>query len=104
MEDGRMAVEYAGFVFLAVDIENFLFFCDGGERLIDDLQRFQSIGGGVQLTDPAIDQDQAGEWLLLFQDAAIPASNSFFHAGEIVVLRPRNGRVTADRTVAGEFA
>src|SRR5215467_6823053 len=38
MEDGRMTVQNDRFVFLTVNVKDFLFFCDACERLIDDLQ------------------------------------------------------------------
>src|SRR5581483_10312023 len=53
VQDGRVAVEHERLIFLPVDVEDFLLFGDGGERLIDDLQRFKSLGGGVKLADAA---------------------------------------------------
>ena len=38
MKNRRVAVEDDGLVFLAVNVKNFFFFGDAGERLIDDLQ------------------------------------------------------------------
>ena len=38
MEDGRMTVQNDRFIFLTVNVKDFLFFCDACERLIDDLQ------------------------------------------------------------------
>ena len=52
-----MTVEDKGFVFLAVDVENFFFFGDAGEGLVDDLERIERLGGGVELADAAVDQD-----------------------------------------------
>ena len=60
MENGRMAVELDGLVFLTVDVEDLFFFGDASERLVDDGQRFEGFGGGVKLTDAAVDEDQAG--------------------------------------------
>ena len=88
MQHRRVAIENARLVFLAVDVEDLFFLGDAGERLIDDLQGLQGVGGGVELADSAVDQDQAGERLLLFLHAAIAASDGFVHAGEVVVLRP----------------
>ena len=38
----------------------------GGERLVDDLERFERFGGGVQLAEAAVDQDETGHRLLFF--------------------------------------
>jgi len=52
-----MALEDDGFIFLAEDEKDFFFFGDAGHGLIDDLERFESLRGGVQLSDAAIDKD-----------------------------------------------
>ena len=52
-----MTVEDDGFVFLAVDVKNFFLLGDAGERLIDDLEGVEGLGGGVKLADAAVDQD-----------------------------------------------
>jgi len=57
MKNWRVAVESDWFVFLAVDVENFFFLGNAGERLVDDLERVESLGGGVELADTAVDQD-----------------------------------------------
>ena len=57
MKYGRMMLKDNGLVLLAEDVENFFFFGDAGERLVDDLQRVESLGGGVELADAAVDQD-----------------------------------------------
>jgi hypothetical protein len=38
MQNGIVAVEDAGFVFLTIDVEDFFLLGNGGEGLIDDLQ------------------------------------------------------------------
>jgi len=53
VQDGRMAIQNAWFIFLAEDIENLFFFRDAGDRLVDDLQQFQSLRRSMQLPDAA---------------------------------------------------
>src|SRR5579859_64781 len=57
MQDGRMPIENDGFVFLAKDVENFFFLGDAGEGLINDLQRIESLRGGVELADASVDEN-----------------------------------------------
>ena len=57
VEDGRMPLQNNRLVFLTQDIKNFLFLRDAGNRLIDDLQRFERLRRGVELSNSAIDQD-----------------------------------------------
>jgi hypothetical protein len=57
----RVAVKNDGLILAPEDIENFLFLRDAGHRLIDDLQFFQHLGRGVQLTNASVDQNQAGQ-------------------------------------------
>ena len=60
MEDGRAAVEDDGIVFRAVEVDDLFFFGDGGERLRSDAEGFESLGGGVELAEAAVDEDQRG--------------------------------------------
>ena len=92
VQDWRMPLEDDRFVLLAVDVKDFFFFGDAGERLIDDLERFEGFGGGVQLADSAVNQDQTGHRFLFFLNTAIAAGDGFAHAGEVVVLA-RNAAV-----------
>ncbi len=46
----------------------------------------RATGGGMELADATVDQDQAWQRLFLFEDAAIAAGDRFPHAGKIVVL------------------
>ena len=89
MQDRGVSFQNDRFVLLAEDVENFFFFGDAGHRLIDDLQGFERLRGGVQLPQPAVDENQAGKQLLFFLQTAIPANHCFIHAGEVVVLRAR---------------
>ena len=57
-------VEHDRIVFLSVDVDDFFSLGDRGQRLVDDLQRFERFGGGVELPEAAVDQDQAGHRLL----------------------------------------
>ena len=85
LENGRMAVELNRVLFLAEDVEDFLAFGDGGQGLIDDAERFEGLGCGVELADAAVDQDQAGQGFVLVAQAAIAAGDGLVNAGEIVV-------------------
>ena len=86
MQDRRMMVEDNRFIFLAEDIEDLFFFGDARERLIDNLQRVERVGCGMELADAAVDQDQAGHRLLFFLQTMIATVDDFAHAGEIIVL------------------
>lgn len=86
VEDRGVAVEHARLVFTAVNVKDFFFFCDAGQRLIDDLQGFESLGGGAKLADATVDEDQTGHGFLFFLEEAVTAEDGFVHAGEIVVL------------------
>ncbi len=59
MQDGRMMVEHDGIVFLSVDVNDLFSFRDRGERLVDDLESIECLSGGVELSEAAIDQDEA---------------------------------------------
>src|ERR1019366_5083809 len=84
MQHGRMVVENYRFVLLSIHIDNFLALGDGGQRLIDYAQSFQSFSGSVQLSESAINQHQAGHSLIFFLDALVAARDYFAHGGEIV--------------------
>jgi hypothetical protein len=57
MEDGRAAVEDDGVVLLAVEVNDLLFFGDGGEGLRSEAELFEGFGGGVELAEAAVDED-----------------------------------------------
>ena len=61
MKDWGVMFENDRIVFLAEDVQNFFFFCDARERLIDDLKRVERVRGGVKLADAAVNENQAGE-------------------------------------------
>ena len=98
-----MAVEHDGLVFLAVEVEDFFLLGDAGEGLVDDGERFEGFGGGVELADAAVDQDQAGEGLVFFQDAFVAAGDGFAHAGEVVVLGVGGAGVDGDDAARGRL-
>ena len=66
MQHRRMMVENDGIVFLSVDVNDLFALGDGGERLVDDFERFERLRRGVQLAEAAVDQDQTGHGLLFF--------------------------------------
>jgi hypothetical protein len=96
MEDGVVAVEFDRLVFLAVEVEDFFLFGDAGEGLVDDGEGFESFGGGVELADAAVDEDEAGESLIFFEDAFVAASDGFAHGGEVVILGVGGAGVDGD--------
>jgi hypothetical protein len=57
MKDGGAAVEDDGLLFVAVEVDDFFFFCDRCERLAGDAEGFQGFGGGVELAQAAVDED-----------------------------------------------
>ena len=44
VEDGVVAVEFDGFVFLAVDVDDLFAFGDGGDGLVGDTEGFEGRG------------------------------------------------------------
>jgi hypothetical protein len=102
VEDRVVAVELDGLVFLAVEVEDLFLFGDAGERLVDDSQRFEGFGGGVELADAAVDQDQAGEGLVFLEDALVAAGDGFAHGGEVVVLSVGGAGVDGDDAGEGD--
>ena len=99
MEDGGAAVEDYGLGFIAVDVDDFFFFCDGGEGLGGEAEGFEGFGGGVELAEAAIDEDERGHgcglfgwtgffgaWCFchFFEDALVAAVDDFAHGGEVV--------------------
>ena len=61
VQQRRMLVQADGFVFLSEDEEDFFLLGDGGDGLVDDFEFFERLRGGVQLSQAAVDQDQAGQ-------------------------------------------
>ena len=61
MKDRRAAVEDDGLVFVAVEVDDFFAFGDGGEGLGGEAEGFEGFGGGVELAEAAVDEDQGGE-------------------------------------------
>src|SRR5208283_4625535 len=84
MQDRRMMVENNRIIFLAVDVNDFFSLGDGGERLVDDFEGFERLGGSVELSQAAVDQDETGHGLLFFLEALVAARDYFAHGGEIV--------------------
>jgi hypothetical protein len=62
VKDRRMPLQYDRLVFLAQHIKYLLFFCNAGDRLIDDLQRFERLRRSVKLSNSAINQDKSGQF------------------------------------------
>src|SRR5450759_5912044 len=56
MQDGRMMVENDGIVLLSVNVDDLFSLRDGSERLVDDFEGFERLGGGVELSQAAVDQ------------------------------------------------
>jgi len=65
MENRRAAVEDDGLVFVAVEIDNFFALGDGGQWLAGETERFEGFGGGVELAQAAVDEDEGWEGLRL---------------------------------------
>ena len=89
VEDGVVAVEADGFVLLAVDVDDLFAFGDGGDGLVGDAEGFEGFGGGVELAEAAVDEDDAGELGALFFEAGVAAGDDFAHGGEVVVAGDR---------------
>src|SRR3984957_10571257 len=84
MQYGGVVVERDGVFFLSIDVKNFFAFSNGGERLIDDLMRFQGLGCRVKLPQASIDEHQAGHRLFFLQKAFIAACDYLAHGSKIV--------------------
>jgi signal transduction histidine kinase len=57
MKDRGAAVEDDGLVFVAVEVDDLFALGDGGQGLRSDAERFEGFGGGVELTESAVDED-----------------------------------------------
>src|SRR5258708_5394197 len=84
MKYWRVAVEDHGLVFLAVDVNDLFFLSDGRQRLVGDLQSFQSFGRGVKLAESTVDEYQAGERFLLIAQTLVAARDYFTHGSKVV--------------------
>ena len=102
VEDRVVAVELDGLVFLAVEVEDLFLFGDAGERLVDDGEGLEGFGGSLELADAAVDEDEAGERLVFFEDAFVAAGYGLAHGGEIVVLGVGGARVDGDDAGEGD--
>jgi len=69
VKDGRAAIENNGFVFVAVEVDDFFAFGNGGERLRREAERFECLSGGVELAEAAIDQNQRRQRLRFLRRA-----------------------------------
>src|SRR5205809_2639832 len=99
-----MAVQDNGLILLAQDEENYFLLRDAGYGLVDDLERFERLRRGMQLSDAAVDQNQAGHFSFLFLKTAIAARDGFAHAGKIVVEARQNPIAAAVIAANDEFA
>ena len=71
VQDGRAAVEDDGVVFLAVDVDDLFALGDGGERLRGEAELGEGVGGGVELAEAAVDEDERGEACFLSVEQAL---------------------------------
>ncbi len=44
----------------------------------------EGVGGGVELAEAAVDEDEGGEGFFLVEEAAVAALDDFAHGGEVV--------------------
>ncbi len=65
MQHRRAAVEDDGLLFVAIEVDDLFALGDGGQRLRGQAQRFERFGGGVELAQAAVDEDERGEGLRL---------------------------------------
>ena len=80
----RMVIEHDRFIFLPVHVDDFFALGDRRQRLIDDLERFQCLGSGMQLAEAAVDQHQARHCLLFFLQTLVTARDHLAHGGKVV--------------------
>ncbi len=67
-----------------MDVDDLFLLGDGGERLRADADLGEGVGGGVELAEAAVDEDERGERLLIGKQAAVAAVDDFAHGGEVV--------------------
>ena len=81
----RVMIERDRLALLAVDVNNLLALGDRRQRLVDNLEGLERLGGGVQLAESTVDQDQAGHFLSLsLLKTLVAARDHLAHGGEIV--------------------
>ena len=73
VQDGRAAVEDDGLVFVAVEVDDLFAFGDRGQRLAGEAERFEGFGGGVELAQAAVDEDERGQGLGFFALGRFPS-------------------------------
>src|SRR3974390_1211499 len=84
MQHGRMAVEYNWIILLPMHVDDLLALGDRRQRLVNNADRLQGTGGSVQLPNAPVDEDQAGQWLLLRLQARVAPRHYLAHGGEVV--------------------
>ncbi len=84
MQYRRVAVEDDWFVFLSVDVDDFLSLGDGGERLVDDAERLKASAAACSWPRPPSMRIRLGHWLVFFLEAPVAARDDFAHGGEVV--------------------
>ena len=54
------AVKYDRLIFIAVEIDDFFFFGDGGEGLGGEAEGLEGFGCGMELAEAAVDEEEVG--------------------------------------------
>src|ERR1700761_8215480 len=65
VQDGRTPVQHDGLVLLPIEINDLLPLGDRGQRLRGNAEQFERFGGSMELTQSAIDQNEARHFSLL---------------------------------------
>ena len=79
-----MPVQADGLLLAASNIDQLLFLGNAGQRLGGEVQGVESGGGGMELSQATVDQDQVGQGAAFLQESPVAARNHFDHALEVV--------------------
>jgi len=70
MQDRRAAVEDNGLILVAVKVDHFFLFGDGGQGLRGEAEGLEGLGGGAELAESAVNEDKRGHGGGLFRRLA----------------------------------
>src|SRR5688572_30442627 len=85
VQDWGESVQYDGLALLSRDIDPLFTLGNGGDRLIDNTDTFERVLSRVQLSNSAVNQNQARKPRSLFLKTRIATCDHFPHGSKIVI-------------------
>src|SRR5581483_2226186 len=84
VQDWGVMIEDDWLILLTVHVDDLLPLGNGGQRLIDNLQRFERLSGRVQLPQASINQHEARHRSIFVLNALVATRNDLTHRGEVI--------------------